>query len=36
VPISYKDADEFRTWWDADSAKLADVIKKIGKVDAPK
>lgn len=36
VPIAYKDADEFRTWWDADSAKLADVIKKIGKVEAPK
>jgi tripartite-type tricarboxylate transporter receptor subunit TctC len=36
VPIAYKDADEFRTWWDADSAKLADVIRKIGKVDPPK
>jgi tripartite-type tricarboxylate transporter receptor subunit TctC len=36
VPIAYKDADEFKKWWDADSAKLADVIKKIGKVEAPK
>ncbi|HEV8616080.1 MAG TPA: tripartite tricarboxylate transporter substrate binding protein [Methylomirabilota bacterium] len=33
VPPAYQDADEFRAWWDADAARLADVIKKIGKVD---
>jgi tripartite-type tricarboxylate transporter receptor subunit TctC len=33
VPIAYQDADEFRAWWDADAARLADVIKTIGKVE---
>jgi tripartite-type tricarboxylate transporter receptor subunit TctC len=32
-PLAYQDADEFKTWWDADSARLADAIRKIGKVD---
>ena len=32
-PIAYLDADEFQKWWDADSAKLADVVRKIGKVE---
>jgi tripartite-type tricarboxylate transporter receptor subunit TctC len=32
-PLAYQDAEEFKTWWDADSARLADVIKKIGKVE---
>jgi tripartite-type tricarboxylate transporter receptor subunit TctC len=36
VPTNYKDADEFKTWWDADSARLVDAIRKIGKVEAPK
>jgi len=34
VPIAYQDADEFRAWWDADSERLAAVIKRIGKVDS--
>jgi tripartite-type tricarboxylate transporter receptor subunit TctC len=34
VPIAYKDADDFRAWWDADSAKLADVIRRIGRVES--
>jgi tripartite-type tricarboxylate transporter receptor subunit TctC len=33
TPIAYKDADEFRTWWDADAARLAEVVKRIGKLD---
>jgi tripartite-type tricarboxylate transporter receptor subunit TctC len=33
VPIAYQDADEFRAWWDADAARLAEVIKSIGKVE---
>jgi tripartite-type tricarboxylate transporter receptor subunit TctC len=33
VPISYKDADEFRTWYEADAVRLAQVIKRIGKVE---
>jgi len=33
VPIAYQDADEFRAWWDADSARLAEAIKRIGKVE---
>jgi tripartite-type tricarboxylate transporter receptor subunit TctC len=32
-PLAYQDADEFQKWWDADAARLAEVIKKIGKVD---
>ncbi|MBI2205963.1 MAG: hypothetical protein HYU41_19140 [Candidatus Rokubacteria bacterium] len=34
VPINYKDADEFKTWWDAEAVKLAEVIKKIGRVES--
>ena len=34
TPIAYQDADEFRTFWDADAARLAAVIKKIGRVEA--
>ena len=33
VPVIYKDADEFQAWWDAEAGKLADVIKRIGKVE---
>src|SRR6185295_3217399 len=33
TPIAYKDADQFRTWWDAEAARLADVIKRIGRVE---
>jgi tripartite-type tricarboxylate transporter receptor subunit TctC len=34
TPIAYQDADEFRAFWDADAARLAAVIKKIGRVEA--
>jgi tripartite-type tricarboxylate transporter receptor subunit TctC len=34
TPIAYKDADEFRTWWDADATRLAEVIKRMGRVEA--
>ncbi len=34
TPIAYQDADEFKTWWDRDAAALADVIRKIGRVDS--
>jgi tripartite-type tricarboxylate transporter receptor subunit TctC len=33
APLAYQDADEFKTWWDADSARLAAVIKRIGRVE---
>jgi tripartite-type tricarboxylate transporter receptor subunit TctC len=32
-PAAYQDADDFKPWLDADAARLADVIKKIGKVE---
>ncbi len=32
-PVAYMDADEFKAWLDADAARLADVIRKIGKVE---
>lgn len=31
-PITYMDAPEFRKFWDADYARLAAALKKIGKV----
>jgi len=33
TPIAYKDADQFRTWWDAEAVRLAEVIKRIGRVE---
>lgn len=30
---AHQDADEFKPWLDADAARLADVIKKIGKAE---
>jgi len=33
TPIAYQDADEFKAWWDRDAAILADVVKKIGRVE---
>jgi len=33
TPIAYQDADEFKAWWDGDAAMLAEVIKKIGRVE---
>jgi tripartite-type tricarboxylate transporter receptor subunit TctC len=33
TPIAYKDADQFRAWWDAEAVRLAEVIKRIGRVD---
>jgi tripartite-type tricarboxylate transporter receptor subunit TctC len=36
TPIAYQDADEFNAWWAQDAARLAQVVKKIGKVDSAK
>ncbi len=33
TPIAYKDADQFRVWWDAEAVRLAEVIKRIGRVE---
>ena len=33
APVAYQDADEFKPWLDADAARLAEVIKRIGKVE---
>jgi tripartite-type tricarboxylate transporter receptor subunit TctC len=35
-PIAYMDANEFNEYWAKDAAKLADVIRKIGKVESAK
>ena len=32
-PVAYQDADEFKPWLDTDATKLAEVIRKIGKVE---
>jgi len=32
-PIQYLDAPDFQRYWDQDAAKMADVVKRIGKVD---
>ena len=34
TPIAYQDADEFKTWWDKDSATLSAVIKRIGRIES--
>jgi tripartite-type tricarboxylate transporter receptor subunit TctC len=34
TPIAYQDADEFKAGWDRDAGILADVIRKIGRVDS--
>jgi tripartite-type tricarboxylate transporter receptor subunit TctC len=34
TPINYKDADEFRAWYDADATRLATVIQRMGRVEA--
>ena len=33
TPIAYMDADEFNAWWAKDAARLAEVVKQIGKVE---
>ncbi len=33
TPVQYLDQPQFRIFWDADALKLADVVKKIGKVE---
>ncbi len=33
TPIAYMDAPEFQEFWDKDAARLAEVVKKIGKVE---
>jgi tripartite-type tricarboxylate transporter receptor subunit TctC len=33
TPIAYQDADEFKAWWDRDAARLAEVVKRIGRVE---
>jgi tripartite-type tricarboxylate transporter receptor subunit TctC len=35
LPIAYLDADEFKAWWDADAQRLAQVIRRIGRVAGP-
>ncbi len=34
TPLGYMDADEFNAWWAKDAARLAEVVKKIGKVES--
>ena len=36
VPIAYKDADEFKTWWDADAARNAVTVRRMGKIEEKK
>jgi tripartite-type tricarboxylate transporter receptor subunit TctC len=33
TPVQYLDQPQFRSFWDTDARKLADVVKKIGKVE---
>jgi tripartite-type tricarboxylate transporter receptor subunit TctC len=33
TPIAYQDADEFKAWWDRDARRLAEVVRKIGRVE---
>lgn len=36
TPIAYMDADEFNAWWARDAARLAEVVRMIGKVESAK
>jgi tripartite-type tricarboxylate transporter receptor subunit TctC len=36
TPIAYLDGDEFNAWWAKDAARLAEVVKTIGKVESAK
>ena len=36
TPVSYMDADEFNAWWEKDAQRLAEVVRKIGKVESAK
>jgi tripartite-type tricarboxylate transporter receptor subunit TctC len=33
TPIAYQDADEFKAWWDRDARRLAEVVRRIGRVE---
>jgi tripartite-type tricarboxylate transporter receptor subunit TctC len=33
TPIAYQDADDFRAWLDVDAARLAEVIKRVGRLE---
>ena len=33
TPVQYLDQPQFRAFWDADASKLANVVKRIGKVE---
>ncbi len=33
TPIAYKDAEDFRKWWDDEAVRLAQVIQNIGRVE---
>jgi tripartite-type tricarboxylate transporter receptor subunit TctC len=33
TPIAYQDADEFKAWWDRDAQRLAEVVRRIGRVE---
>ena len=34
TPIAYMDADEFNDWWAKDAVRLAEVVRRIGKVES--
>jgi tripartite-type tricarboxylate transporter receptor subunit TctC len=36
TPLSYLDADEFNAFWEKDAQRLAEVVRKIGKVESVK
>jgi hypothetical protein len=33
TPIAYKDAPDFKTFWDKDAKMLADALKRIGRIE---
>jgi tripartite-type tricarboxylate transporter receptor subunit TctC len=36
TPVAYKDAPEFKTFWDEDAARLQEAVRRIGKVEEKK
>jgi len=34
TPIAYQDHEEFTAWWDRDARALAEVIRRVGRIEA--
>jgi tripartite-type tricarboxylate transporter receptor subunit TctC len=35
-PLDYRDAPEFRSFWETDAKKMADIVRRIGRLEDKK